>query len=477
MTGASFQFLGFAFAVVLVFNLFRSSLWHHAVLLAASLYFVALCSSGQSTLPFAAFVLFGYAGLRILQSGKTGAFVPLLVGTIAMFMWLKKYALVPAAVFLPFPYFVVGLSYILFRVLHLIIDARDRALPAGIGIVSYLNYTLNFTTLVSGPIQRYQQFDKTYHAGPRPVLTVIQTGAALERIVLGFFKVNVLGLLLSMVHSWGLSGHAAGLPLATSCAMGIAAFAAYPLFLYSNFSGYIDIAIAIGWLLGFNLPENFNRPFSSDNFINFWSRWHITLSEWLKTYVYNTILIFCMRRYSSQGLEPYFAVGAFFITFFLVGVWHGQTANFLFFGVLQGLGVSLNKLYQIAMARRLGRQRYKSLGRNGIYIALSRGLTFTWFAFTLIWFWSDWRQIAELRAAFGFEVLLLVWCSIFVGSTAVLAFWEAARAALLGIHWRGVPVLLSRYSRTAWSTVLLLVSLVIATLLNQRAPDIVYKGF
>src|SRR5439155_866231 len=64
------------------------------------------------------------------------------------------------------------------------------------------------------------------------------------------------------------------------------AAATYPLYLYCNFSGYIDIVIGIARLLGISLPENFNRPFASDNFVTFWSRWHITLSTWLKTYVY-----------------------------------------------------------------------------------------------------------------------------------------------------------------------------------------------
>jgi alginate O-acetyltransferase complex protein AlgI len=87
------------------------------------------------------------------------------------------------------------------------------------------------------------------------------------------------------------------------------------------------------------LPENFDRPFSSDNFLNFWSRWHITLSEWLKTYVHNPLLLNLMRRYPSPALQTCWGVLAVFVTFFLIGVWHGQTLVFVFFGVLQGLGV------------------------------------------------------------------------------------------------------------------------------------------
>ena len=68
---------------------------------------------------------------------------------------------------------------------------------------------------------------------------------------------------------------------------GVILLGAYPFYLYCNFSGYIDMVIGIARFLRIELPENFNRPFSSDNFMNFWSRWHITLSEWLRTYVYS----------------------------------------------------------------------------------------------------------------------------------------------------------------------------------------------
>lgn len=77
------------------------------------------------------------------------------------------------------------------------------------------------------------------------------------------------------------------------------------------------------------------------------------------------------------------------MTFFLVGIWHGQSSVFFFFGFLQGSGVALNKLFQVFAVRRLGRQGYRELSANAIWCAVSRGLTFTWFTFTLAWFWSD----------------------------------------------------------------------------------------
>jgi hypothetical protein len=257
----------------------------------------------------------------------------------------------------------------------------------------------------------------------------------------------------------------------------VAAIASYPFFLYCNFSGYIDVVIGIGELLGFTLPENFNRPFSSDNFIEFWSRWHITLSNWLKTYVYNPLLMALMRRFPSASLETVWLAIALFVTFFLVGVWHGQTSEFIFFGFLQGFGVAANRVYQIFMTKRLGRKRFKSLSTNSYYVAISRGFTFTWFTFTLLWFWSNWRQIGAIRASLSGAAEPAVWLAILAGSTLLLAAWEAGRKRVLAVQCDGVPLVHSPYWRTAQSTALAVVVLVVTLLMNQSAPDIVYKAF
>ena len=237
------------------------------------------------------------------------------------------------------------------------------------------------------------------------------------------------------------------------------------------------MVIGIARFLRLRLPENFDRPFSSDNFLNFWSRWHITLSQWLKTYVYNPLLMTMMRRYPDPGIAPFLGVVAFFVTFFLIGVWHGQTSVFLFFGVLQGLGVSVNKLYQVVMAQRLGRKRYKALAANPVYWAFSRGLTFTWFAFTLLWFWSNWTQLGAIWNTMSAAAIAAAWLLIFLAATLILEAWERARARLISLEWNSEPILLSRYARTVWGTALVVITLATILLLRAPSPEIVYKAF
>ena len=479
MGTASFVFLGFALCVIIIFNLSRAVAWRQTVLLAASLLFLSFFShSPAAWIPFAAFLAFGFVSLRMIQSGhrRTGL-IPIVVACIAAFIWLKKYTFIPSPLFLHFPYVTLGLSYIFFRVLHLLIDAHNDQIPERVSLISYLNYTLNFATVLSGPIQTYQDFSR-YQLAPVPLeLDVISGGRAFERIVVGFFKVNVLSLALSMFQGQALSALAPNMSFDDRVMQGLIIVVTYPLYLYCNFSGYIDIVIGIARFLRIELPENFNRPFSSDNFMNFWSRWHITLSEWLKTYVYNPLLIASMRKYQSVSVEPFLGVFAIFVTFFLVGLWHGQTSEFIFFGVLQGGGVAGVKLYQTLMARQLGKKRYRALSNNPIYNAFARGLTFVWFAFTLLWFWSNWVQIGDIAHKLGPVAAASVALCMFIGATVVLSAWEAARAYVLSFKVNREPVITSLYARTAWNTAIAVIAIATVMLMNAPAPELVYKAF
>jgi len=479
MGGASFSFLEFGAAVVIFFNLSRHLAWRQTVLFLASIGFpLFFTRTPLAFVPLACFLLFGFIALRLMQAGaRRSSYLVMLISVILIFIWLKKYSVLPSVLYLRFFYVTLGLSYIFFRVLHLIIDAHQNGLPKRVGFVSYINYTLNFTTFISGPIQRYQEFS-AFQLVPKPLtLNVIQAGRAIERIVVGFFKVNVISLILSSIHLTAISTITSPLPWSSRVCQAILLIAVYPVYLYFNFSGYIDIVIGMARLLRIELPENFNRPFESDNAINFWGRWHMTLSMWLKTYVYNNLLIWLMRRYTKQNLEPFLGVFAFFVTFFLVGVWHGSTANFLVFGLLAGGGVSGVKLYQIFMTASLGKKPYRALASTPIYNALARGLNFTWFAITLLWFWSNSAQLSYLLHQVSGSAILAAIFLIFLIASILLEAWERIRAFALSWTWDQEPIVLSRYTRTAWSTALLVVSVGAVLLLNMPAPQIVYKGF
>jgi len=481
MDTASLQFVLFGLIAAALSNLSRSRVWRSIVIMVASLIFLAmLAKSAVALIPLAAFLLFGYGALAMRERGwskRTAWSVP---AVIFAYVWLKKYTFLPESFFLHSPYFTLGLSYIFFRVLHLLIEAGEGAGAEErqhIGFGAYLLYTLNFTTLVSGPIQRYEEFARDQFAVTPVPLGPGVIGLQLERIIRGFFKVNVLAMLLHTMQQNGLEQLRQPVSIEHKLFAAIQLTVAYPLFLYANFSGYIDIVIALARLMRIRLPENFNRPFSASSFLDFWNRWHITLSTWLKTYVYNPLLVALMRKVSSLSWEPFLGVICYFVTFFLIGVWHGRTSEYIIFGILQGGGVALNKLWQLSLTRILGRKAYKELAKNAIYIAFGRGLTFSWFAFTMFWFWANWKQIGTIFSAIAVVPWIAVWLVIWFGSTAVLATWEQLRAALLRLQTSEGPVLTSRYALVVYATVMGVMALVITGVLNQPAPGIVYKAF
>jgi D-alanyl-lipoteichoic acid acyltransferase DltB (MBOAT superfamily) len=479
MDAASFQFVAFSLAVALVSNFSSSSIWRSIVLLSASVVYLGLVAPHPIALvPLAGFLLLGYAGLVLLEHGSSRFTVWIILAVMFGYIWLKQYAFLPSGIFLHFPYFTLGLSYIFFRVLHLLIEAGDGNEKGKVGPFAYLLYTLNFTTLVSGPIQRYDEFAHDQFAREPIALGLRTIGLQLERIVRGFFKVNVLAMLLSAVHEDAI------LQMTQPVRAGLKLYAAlqlvivYPAFLYANFSGYIDIVIALARLMRLRLPENFDRPFAASSVLDFWARWHMTLSNWLKTYVYNPLLLALMRRLSRPpAMQPFLGVFCFFVTFFLIGIWHGRTSEFVIFGVLTGGGVSINKLWQLELTRAIGRKGYKELAKRAIYVAFGRGLNYVWFAFTLFWFWADWRQIGEIFSALSLVEWLGVWTTAWLFVTAALALWEWLRTALLSIRTPVGPALTNRYTLVVYASALALAAIVTAVLLNQSAPDIVYKAF
>lgn len=477
MTGASFAFVGFGILVALLMTVSRALWWRDSVIIVASVVFLASFSHDPvEFLPFAAFIALGFACLRIPDRYRERTFPFVIIGTVAFFTWIKQYAFVPDAIVLRHAYVSVGISYILFRMLHLLIETRADPAYARMPFPVYLTYLISFHTLIAGPIQTFDEY-LTQRGAPPADRSLADTGEAVERIVIGLFKTNVLAAIFSAQHDSFLAELHGGPDGLGRMVAAVGLFATYPLFLYCNFSGYIDIVIGIGRLMGFRLPENFNRPFSASSFIDFWGRWHITLSQWFRRYVYNPLLMMLLRRFPERRLEPLWASSAFFVTFFLVGVWHGQTSAFLFFGFLQGFGISANKSFQLAMSAYLGKKRYMQLSSRTLYRAVGRGLTFAWFTLTLTWFWASWSEATHVWSALRFGEWIGVWTAITLGATLVLQAWELAWSALVSLRSQASLLLESPRLRTAWGTALLVVTTVVILLANQPAPGIVYKKF
>lgn len=474
MATASLSFLGFASIIAILYHLWANKIWRSLVLFAANIAFLASVSTDAAAyFPLAIFIGLGYAAMRLGPAFRSGkSFAVLLLVLVFAFCWLKKYWLLSPLGFIAMPYVTIGLSYIFFRVLHLVIDARDDPALRRIGFIAYVNYLLNFATLVAGPIQRFDAFSR-----PVPPLNLSIAGRAVERIAIGLFKVLIMSALFSFLQAGAIKGVERHDALIATSVAAAASVALYPLFLYFNFSGYTDIVIGIGRFLGMALPENFNHPFSALNFNDFWARYHMTLSNWLRDYVYTPLLKYLMERFPAPGLDPLLGSLALFVTFFLIGVWHGPTFMFVLYGILLAVGASANKLYQTILVKRLGRKQYRAIAAGPLYQALARGLTFTWYCLSMICFWetSD-RAVALLRAV-GVAGGLLSVLLLLLGSSLVLWALEGLRGAVLGMTWEIAPLVQSRYARTVRFASLVFFCSTIPILSQTPAPEIVYKAF
>lgn len=479
MAITSLTFLGFVAAVIVAYHLGSSARYRAWVFAAANAVFIASqVSTAPALAPLLIFVALSYPAVRWLRRASAWGLVLYLVATIAAFVVLKRYAFLDGILELPFPYLSMGLSYILFRLIHLMVDAQTGELPTAIGPLRYFNYSCNFLCFVSGPIQRYPDFAA---GAEQPVaLDEARVFAAFARVVRGFLKVAVISAGLNYVFGQ-LSPPllaAGALPGAGFAATFSAAAVLYTLYLYFNFSGYMDIVIGIGKLLGQDLPENFRQPFAARNFLELWTRWHITLSEWFKTYLFNPLLKALAGRFRAPVAMPWLGVLAFFVTFLVMGLWHGTTAVFVIYGLLLGGGAAANKLWQLAMTRRLGKAGYRALAEQPIYRGLCRGATFAYFALALVCLWVDLAQLGGLLRTLGAAGLAASFGLIALGAALVMPALDFAmatlRRAVAGAPSAASPAgFVGRNAALAAQVLLVLM----ASSFFHKAPEFVYRAF
>lgn len=377
-----------------------------ALIVANALFLWLSLPNVPTWIALALFLGSGWGTGRLLLRRPDGALLPIyLVVMIGVFAVLKKYDvltyLLPPSI-LHHPIAVIGLSYMLFRQIHFLVDVSQGQI-AEFSLGSYLDYQLNFLTLLSGPIQRYQEFHD-YWRDPRPIAVdsyAIQL--ALQRIMFGVIKISLVAAKCGALCN--AAGHAldeaiAGkFPLTRFFALREFAtmFYLYPAYVYFNFSGYCDIAIGGGRLLGLTIPENFDRPYVSRNMIDFWTRQHMTLSFWIRDYLFTPMYKAMAERWPRRAASSAFA--CYFVAMFLAGVWHGATSNFVVFGLLHGLGVSVTKVWEITLVRRLGRPGYRKYLQRPWVRRVAIFATLHFVAFAFLFFPPDLhRTMTQIRA-------------------------------------------------------------------------------
>ena len=223
--------------------------------------------------------------------------------------------------------FPLGISFYTFNNISYIIDIKRKKIPVEKNILYYLTYIMTFTHITMGPITRYNEIkDSLLSLNPKS----IDITDGFKRALFGLIKKVLIADNLGLLHNTLMNNN-------TSIVSHIMCLIVFALQLYIDFSSYCDIAIGIGKMLGLKYRENFDHPYLVKSISEFWRKWHITLGEFFKEYVYFPL--------GGNRVSKFKHVINLLIVWILTGLWHGNTINFLLWGLYYGIIIILEKKF------------------------------------------------------------------------------------------------------------------------------------
>ena len=271
----------------------------------------------------------------------------------------------------PFSLFrLMGASYMSFRAVQVLLDIYDERLQK-LRLVALGYFLLFFPAVSSGPIDRYRRFLSDLDRPPdrehyRTLLAQgiwkLAGGCVSAVVVSGFIQ-----------QYWLAALPASGFGATLSYMYG------YTFYLFFNFAGYSSMAIGTGYLLGIQMPENFNQPFLSVDMKDFWSRWHISLSTWLRDYLYSRFVMKSLKqkRFSNPRTASYLG---YVLNMMAMGVWHGLQPQYLLYGVYHSALMCLNEVLDLHC------KPFRSFKNHGAGQVVCVLVTFHLFSFGLLIF-------------------------------------------------------------------------------------------
>lgn len=396
MSLLSLEFLALALATALALAVLRGPL-RAAAFFAANAWFASSHLDGTGIVFTALFCLAGFGAAQLVA--RRPRLTPYAVAVlVAVFLYARRYTFVELLVperFLTTALSTAGLSFLLFKILHVVIDSASGRLGE-LSLARYANYCLAFTTFLMGPIQRYQDFSAQWVGKVEALPPRFEAHLdACNRVLRGLVKKFVVA---ELIHPWALSGALDFAALPAPELLG-RTYAFY-FFLYFDFSGYCDIVIGVGSLCGIRPPENFYLPFLSPNIAQFWLRVHRSLTLWLTDYIFHPLYLNLLRRpfFASRALLA--SCCAIFVTMLGSGLWHGTTIAFLLFGVVHGIYLVGFRIWEALLERWLGRKRAREWRESRTSRVLGVLLTFNLTALAYLFFVADRDDLAVLAGRF-----------------------------------------------------------------------------
>ena len=279
-----------------------------------------------------AFVIYQYFLVFIAQRIEIKRLKPLVFLSIFPLVINKVFALTSLHL-LAF----IGISYMSFKTIQIILEISDGLIKEKINIKDYLQFLLFFPTVSAGPIDRSRRFLKEINE-------VMPRKEYLELAGDGVYRI-VLGLLYKVVLSTYVYQMLLALNNTGTVVYSIKYMYLYTLYLFFDFAGYSLMAVGSSNILGIQTPMNFNKPFLSVDIKDFWTRWHITLSTWLRDFVFSRVLMQVIRKKWFKN-RLHNATYAYMVNMLVMGFWHGLSVSYIVYGFYHGVLMAGFEVYQ-----------------------------------------------------------------------------------------------------------------------------------
>jgi len=277
----------------------------------------------------------------------------------------------------------LGFSYLSFELLHVVIERRRGRIPE-LSFPDLLAFVFFAPARVAGPIKRYPDFTA---AARDATMSMANVYAGTLRVLVGLAKKLLIADVLALT--------VAERPDVRTVRHAWIVLLAFTFQIYFDFSAYTDVAVGFSRMLGISLPENFRRPYLAPNIREFWNRWHITLSTWVRDYIFLPTGRGLFRS-RLRAAPTVIAAISYLLTFLAVGAWHGVTAAFLLWGLYHGLLLAVYHAIRVKTPVRIAAH---PLYRSRIATACGVVVTFLLVAIGWVPFMTNWEDASMLLAS------------------------------------------------------------------------------
>ena len=328
-----FMTLGFILIIAFIMNAFQKSTYYLSLVFSTLMVYFVFAENPMHLGSIIGYVLAGYIlmhlSVKFKEHKKTMILMIFLAGLPLVLVKVLAVFKISGLGFL-------GISYMTFKLIQIIIEIYDGLIEKPMGPLDYVHFLLFFPALSSGPIDRSRRFLEDWKKQRTKDEYLELAGTGLFRLVLGlFYKLVISGMVFQQMTSIRYKDFS----------FFVIYMYLYTAYLFFDFAGYSLMAVGASNILGIETPMNFNVPFISVDIKDFWNRWHITLSTWLRDFVFSRIVMrFMRKKIFKKRLTT--AMVAYMINMTFMGFWHGITLNYIAYGFYHGILMAAFEWYQ-----------------------------------------------------------------------------------------------------------------------------------